>query len=116
MKIMSFGEALLKAKPPKYSKEWSVAMNSMRKRFKSSPGIPNSRCYRYKWVIRGFWDFQLRRQGIPLGISDSKTPKASLGNMTMNDHSLARAMVSCLACRGINIIIRTKPLWMPLAS
>ena len=68
MKVRSCGEALLKAKPPKHLKELSMAMNSMQKKFKSSPGIPNSRCYHYKWIMHGFWDFQLGQQGIPLGI------------------------------------------------
>ena len=57
------------------------------------PGSPNSGCYRYKWVIRGFWDFQVRQQGIPRGISYSNMSNASAGNMTMHAHSLARALV-----------------------
>ena len=89
MKIRSFGEALRRVQPPKYLKEWSAAVHSMRKRFKSSPGIPNPRCYRYKWVIRGFWDLQLRRQGIVLGISYSNTCTASPSNVNMNDHSFS---------------------------
>ena len=95
MKIRSFGEAMVQ--PPKYLKERYAAMTSMRKRLKRSPGIPNSRCYRYKWVIRGFWDFHLRRQGIRPGISYSKTSKASAGNMTMRDHSLARLLYIMLS-------------------
>jgi hypothetical protein len=95
IKVRSFGEALLKAKPPNYLEEWSMAINSMQKKLKSSPGIPNSRCYCYKWVIRGFWDSQLPQQGIPPGMITG----------------LARAMASHFI-----IIIRTKPLWPPLAS
>ena len=90
MKVRSCGEALLEVEPPKYLEELSVAMNSMQKRFKS----PSSRCYRYKWVTRGFCDFQLRQQGTPIGISYSETSKASVGIMTMHDRSLDRAMVS----------------------
>ena len=79
MKVGSFGEAFLNAVNAEEVKEFTRH--------------PNSRCYRYKWVIRGFWDFQLRQQGIPPGISYSNMSNASDGNMTMHDHSLARAMV-----------------------
>ena len=72
-----------------------MAMNSMQKKLKSSPGIPNSRCYCYKWVIHGFWDSQLPQQGIPPGMRTG----------------LARDMAPHFI-----IIIRTKPLWPPLAS
>ena len=33
-KVKNWGEALLKVKPPRYLKDWSVAMNSMQKKFK----------------------------------------------------------------------------------
>ena len=69
-----------------------MAMTSMQKKLKSAPGIPNSRC---KWVIHGFWESQLPQQGIPLGMITG----------------FARAMASYFI-----IIIRTKPLWPPLAS
>ena len=95
LKVRSVGEALLKVKPHKYVKARSVAMNSMLKRFMSSPGIPNFRCYCYKWVSLGLWDSELPQQGIPLGIITG----------------LARAMASHFIS-----IVRTKPLWPPLAS
>ena len=94
MKVRSFGEALLEVEPPKSLEEWSMAMKSMQKRMKNAPGIPNPRCYRYKWVTRSFWDFRLRQQGILPGISYSKASKVPAGNMAMHDHSLARALVS----------------------
>ena len=93
MKVSSFGEALLEVNQPKCLKERSVAANSSRKRFKSSPGIPNARRYRSKRVIRGFRDFQLQQPCVPLGISYSKTYNASVGIMTLNDHSIARTIV-----------------------
>ena len=71
-----------------------MAVKSMQKMMKNAPGIPNPRCYRYKWAVRRLWDFRLRQQGIPLGVSYSKASKAPDGNMAMHDHSLARAMVS----------------------
>ena len=73
-----------------------MAMNSRQKKLKSSPSIPNSRCYCEKWVIRGFWDSQLPQQGIPPGMITG----------------LARATTS----HSIIIIIKTKPLRPPLAS
>ena len=94
MKVRSFGDALLEVEPLKSLEDWSKAMTAMQKRIKNAPGIPNSRCYSYKWVTRGFWDFRLRQQGIPPGISYSKASKAPAGNMAMHDHSLARVMVS----------------------
>ena len=93
MKVRSFGEALLEVEPPKYLEEWSVAMKSTQKRMHNAPGIPNHRGSRYKWVTLSFWDFRLRQQGIPPGISYAKASKVPAGNMAMHDHSIARALV-----------------------
>ena len=71
-----------------------MAMKSMQKRMNNAPGIPNPRCYRYKWVTRSFWDFRLRQQGVLPGIPYSKASKVPAGNMAMHDHSLARVLVS----------------------
>ena len=93
MKVRRFGEALLEVEPPNSFEGWSMAMKSMQKRMKNAVGIPHPRCYRYKWVIRSFWDFRLRQQGIPPGISYSKASKATAGNMAMHNHSVARVRV-----------------------
>ena len=69
-----------------------MAMNSMQKKLKSSSDIPKFGCYCGKWAIRGFWDSQLPQQRIPPGMITG----------------LARAMAI--------IVIKTKPLWPPLAS
>ena len=32
-----------------------------------APGIRPAKCYRYKWVVRGFWDFARKRAGAAPG-------------------------------------------------
>ena len=34
-----------------------------------APGIPSAKCYRYKWVVRGFCDFTRKRAGAAPGIT-----------------------------------------------
>lgn len=73
IKLQRFGQALLGSKPPKSLKEWAKAMEDLRANVRNAPGIPNSTCYRYSWVVRGFWDFQLRQAKIPPGISFTRS-------------------------------------------
>lgn len=68
IQVMKFGEALLEIHSPKCLKSWCQGMQDMHKKVRKAPGIPNATSYRYKWVVRGFWDFQLRRAGFPLGL------------------------------------------------
>ena len=75
IQVRIFGQALLEAKPPKSLEEWKQAMEDLRAKVRKAPGIPNCHCYRYTWVARGFWDFQLRRAKIPPGISYRSTAK-----------------------------------------
>ena len=68
-KVRAFGLALLKVKPPNSLAEWSQAMSEMTTAVHKAPGIPSPRCYRYKWVVRGFWDFARRQAGAAPGIT-----------------------------------------------
>ena len=56
-KVMNFRLALLTVKPPNSLAEWIQAMSEMTTAVPKAPGIPSAKCYRYKWVVRGFWDF-----------------------------------------------------------
>ena len=44
-------------------------MSGMRSAVSKAPGIYSTRSYRYKWVVRGYWDFLLRRAGAAPGIT-----------------------------------------------
>ena len=68
-KVRTFGLALLKVKPPNSLAEWIQAMSEMRTAVRKAPGIPSAKCYRYKWVVRGFWDFTRKRAGAAPGIT-----------------------------------------------
>ena len=68
-KVRAFGLALLKVKPPNSLAEWSQAMSEMTTAVHKAPGIPSAKCYRYKWVVRGFWDFTRKRAGAAPGIT-----------------------------------------------
>ena len=68
-KVRTFGLALLKVKPPNSLAEWIQAMPEMTTAVHKAPGIPSAKCYRYKWVVRGFWDFARRRAGAAPGIT-----------------------------------------------
>ena len=68
-KVRAFGLALLKVKPPNSLAEWSQAMLEMTTAVPKAPGIPSPKCYRYKWVVRGFWDFARRQAGAAPGIT-----------------------------------------------
>ena len=68
-KVRAFGLALLKVKPPNSLAEWSQAMSEMTTAVPKAPGLPSPRCYRYKWVVRGFWDFARKQAGAAPGIT-----------------------------------------------
>ena len=68
-KVRTFGLALLKVKPPNSLAEWIQAMSEMTTAVHKAPGIPSAKCYRYKWVVRGFWDFARKRAGAAPGIT-----------------------------------------------
>ena len=68
-KVRTFGLALLKVKPPNSLAEWIQAMSEMTTAVQKAPGIPSAKCYRYKWVVRGFWDFTRKRAGAAPGIT-----------------------------------------------
>ena len=70
--VREFGLALLKAKPPTSLEEWTEAMSEMTQVIKRAPGIPKPTSYRYKWVVRGFWDYQRHVAGIEPGITFPK--------------------------------------------
>lgn len=80
-KVRLFGEALLQVEPPKSLEEWSRAMTHMTSIIKTAPGIPKSTCYRYKWVVRGFWDYQRRVAGISPGITYVANATVLRGNI-----------------------------------
>ena len=69
LKLRTFGLALIKAKAPKSLEDWKSAMSAMTSSVLNAPGIPTTRCYRYKWVMRGYLDYVRRSVGIPPGIS-----------------------------------------------
>ena len=75
-KVRAFGLALRKAEPPKSLEEWSSAMSEMTSVIQKAPGIPKSTCYRYKWVVRGYWDYLRVSAGMPPGIAFSKETTA----------------------------------------
>lgn len=81
LKVRTFGEALLKVEPPASLEECSAAMSSMTSAANSAPGIPTSTCYRYKWVVRGYWDFLRRSAGMSLGITYSEHATVIEGEM-----------------------------------
>ena len=62
-KVRTFGLALLKVKAPNSLAEWMQAMPEMTTAVPKAPGIPSTQCYRYKWVVRGFWDFTRQQAG-----------------------------------------------------
>ena len=68
-KVRTFGLALLKVKPPNSLAEWIQAMPEMTSAVHKAPGIPSAKCYRYKWVVRGFWDFARKQAGAAPGIT-----------------------------------------------
>ena len=68
-KVRAFGLALVKVKPPNSLEEWSRAMSDMTSAVRSAPGIPKTTCYRYKWVVRAFWDYSRKRSGAKPGIT-----------------------------------------------
>ena len=68
-KVMTLGLALLKVKPPNSLAEWIQAMSEMTTAVHKAPGIPSAKCYRYKWVVRGFWDFARKQAGAAPGIT-----------------------------------------------
>ena len=72
LKTRTFGSALLDSKVPTTLEGWCSAMSVMTSAAKNAPGIPNIKCYRYKWIVRGYWDYLRRSAGMPLGISWSK--------------------------------------------
>ena len=75
LKVRTFGLALLKIKAPKSLKDWKSGMSAMTSVVKNAPGIPNTMCYRYKWVVRGYWDYLRRSVGMAPGISWTKHAK-----------------------------------------
>ena len=68
-KVRTFGLALLTVQPPNSLAEWIQAMSEMTTAVPKAPGIPSAKCYRYKWVVRGFWDFTRKRAGAAPGIT-----------------------------------------------
>ena len=68
-KVRTFGLALLKVKAPNSLTEWMQAMPEMTTAVPKAPGIPSTQCYRYKWVVRGFWDFTRQQAGAAPGIT-----------------------------------------------
>ena len=68
-KVRTFGLALLTVQPPNSLAEWIQAMSEMTTAVPKAPGIPSAKCYRYKWVVRGFWDFTRRQAGAAPGIT-----------------------------------------------
>ena len=68
-KVRTFGLALLKVKPPNSLAEWIQAMSGMTTAVRKAPGIPSAKCYRFKWVVRGFWDFTRKQAGAARGIT-----------------------------------------------
>ena len=67
--VRTCGLALLKVKPPNSLAEWIQAMSEMTTAVHKAPGIPSAKCYRYKWVVRGFWDFARKQAGAAPGIT-----------------------------------------------
>ena len=80
LKVRAFGQCLLKAEPPTSLEQWSQAMLDMTSAIKTAPGIPKSTCYRYKWIVRGFWDYRRQAVGIEPGITFSKHATVLSGN------------------------------------
>ena len=72
LKVRTFGLALLKTKAPKSLEDWNSAMSAMTSAVQNAPGIPNTMCYRYKWVVRGYWDYLRQSAGMAPGISWSE--------------------------------------------
>ena len=68
-KVRTLGLALLKVKPPNSLAEWIQAMSEMTTAVHKAPGIPSAKCYRYKWVVRGFWGFARKQAGAAPGIT-----------------------------------------------
>ena len=68
-KVRTLGLALLKVKPPNSLAEWIQAMSEMTTAVPKAPGIPSAKCYRYKWVVRGFRDFTRQQAGAAPGIT-----------------------------------------------
>ena len=68
-KVRTFGLALLTVQPPNSLAEWIQAMSEMTTAVHKAPGIPSAKCYRYKWVVRGFWDFARRQAGAAPGLT-----------------------------------------------
>ena len=64
-----FGIGTPKVKPPNSLAEWIQAMPEMTTAVPKAPGIPSAKCYRYTWVVRGFWDFARKRAGAAPGIT-----------------------------------------------
>ena len=67
--VRDFGLELLKVVPPNSLEEWQGAMSNMTKAIRKAPGLPKPTCYRYKWVVRGFWDYKRRLAGLEPGIA-----------------------------------------------
>ena len=68
-KVRTFGLVLLNVKPPNSLAELIQAMSEMTSAVRKAPGIPSAKCYRYKWVVRGFWDFARKQAGAAPGIT-----------------------------------------------
>ena len=74
----------MEAKPPTSVEEWNQALEDLRASVHKALGIPNSHCYYFLCVVRGFWDFQRVRAKIPLGISYESTAKVfGLANLLL---------------------------------
>ena len=68
-KVRTFGLARLQVKPPNSLAEWVQGMPEMTRAVQQAPGIPSAKCYRYKWVVRGLWDFARKQAGAAPGIT-----------------------------------------------
>ena len=44
-------------------------MSEMTSAVHKAPGIPSAKCYSYKWVVRGFWDFARKQARAAPGIT-----------------------------------------------
>ena len=78
-KVRTLGLALLKVKAHNSLAEWMQAMAEMATAVPKAPGIPSTQCYRYKWVVRGFWDFTRQQAGAAPGITWHGAPHGAKG-------------------------------------
>ena len=69
LSLQKFGTALLNIGAPNSLEKWTESMQALTQQVRAAPGLTDSKSYRYKWVVRGFWDFKLREAGTPIGIS-----------------------------------------------